>query len=1030
MSFFLGRPILTVALNGILALLGVICFVLLPVRDYSGAQPPIVTIETMYKGASADHVDRILTRAMEGQLMKVGGIKALHASSVDGLSTLHLTFHETQDLEKKMTEIQARLAVLWPRLPLEISPPKFLMGEDSLSPFMWYALSAKTSTKAALSQTLQREVIPRLLAIDGVAKVYTSAERAPAVRVWLDPKRLYLFKLTPLDIEAALLKENVYHPTGKIVSSHREYNLHLTSSFRSVQDLKKLPLMTVQGRLVTLGDVGDLEEGVMDDRAYMSVDGKPVIGLGVVKQSHVSAVKLSEAVKNEMKALRGILPNDTTISLVFNRASFTKDSLNSLFWTLFWSLLLMGVAFFTFFRQLRLTGIFLSSIMLCLCSSSIGVYVFGYNLTFLSLLSMVLASGLVVGTIMLVMENNLHKIQEGQPVLMACAYSVKQLTPVLVIACLCVSCLTLPSLFLESGTWHALGSAFAVVCFMFISSVFVSLTYVPTLMGFLPGRPSAFFRNIAVFSPLVAYLKEQYTEKLTSFLQRPAKIMVTVTLCVAGTVCAAFYIPKEPVPSEDLGYFDVVFQGPFDAAPMTMKDNEKKVSQALAFLVKKGWATHVISRIPERFSGTDNMSKGVITVVLAPWYKRPGLNDILNEVSFSLKSLTTVRAFPLVRSLEQIAINPLIFKLKGSSSTTLDLWRAKMTLHLQKHPFITPLYFSETQQVSTIDLRVKQDKATQVGVSLEDITKTLEILLGSRKSSSIFQEAYEKPIILQAPANSRADLKALETYFVRSHLHGELVPLQTLVEVSSLEKRAFFERVNQQDTLTLYAHLSPGQDQETVIEALKKVVREVLPSYAHLEVQDTPLTYQNNTIVLSLFMLMTLLIIYMVLCAYFESFMLPLMILIPVTFGLCVPILTMVLMHITLNIYTVVGLVILCFFTFFSSLMILSSIVGQAQQGVSQKEAIFLGTVSRLRHLLVVGTLVTLACIPFLFSKKAGYLVQHNLGLILSVGVFPALMGTIFLIPILYKMGGQHQGSGLARANALEIFLRQQSKRI
>ncbi|MBA4749941.1 MAG: efflux RND transporter permease subunit [Alphaproteobacteria bacterium] len=1029
-SFFLSRPILTVSLNGFLALLGVICFLLLPMRDYSGSPPPIVTIETMYKGASADHVDRILTRAMEAQLMKVGGVKTLHASSVDGLSTFHLTFHSSQDLEKKMSEIQARLAVLWAHLPLEISPPKFLMGENTLSPFMWYALSAETATRSKFSEDIQHVLIPRLLAIDGVAKVYMAAERSPAVRVWLDPKRLSFFKLTPLDIEAALLKENVYRPTGKIISSYREYNLRLTSSFRTIQDLKKLPLVTLQGRVVTLGDVADLEDGVQDERAHMTLDGKPVMGIGIVKQSIASAIKVSDAVKKEMRALQEVFPKDTSVSLVFNTASFTKDSLSSLLRTLLGSLLLMGVAFFTFFRQLRLTGIFISSVVLCLCSSSIGLYVFGYSLTFLSLLVMVLASGLVVGTIMLVLENNLHKIQEGQPVLLACYYSVKQLTPVLVIATLCLACLTLPSLFLESGAWHALGSALAVLCFMFMSSVFVSLTFVPTLMGFLPGRPSTFFRNIAVFTPLILYLKDQYREKLTYLLERPKGVLMAVTVCLMGTVYLAWHIPKEMVPSEDLGYFDVVFQGPFDSAPQVMQQKKKEVEHVLSFLVKKGWAVHMITRTPDRFSGTENMSKGIITVVLSPWYKRPNINEILKEVTFALKSLTTVRAFPVVRSLEQTAINPLVFTLSGSNAATLDLWRAKMTLYLRNHPFITPLYFDETQQVSNIDLRVKHDKAIQLGVSLENITKTLELLLAGRKSSSVFEGNQEKPVMLQAPEKMRSDVKALETYFVRSSLHEELVPLSTLVEVSPLEKRAFFERVNQQDTLTLYTYLSPGQNQEMVMKELQSIVQEVLPSYARLDVQDTPLTLQKNTNAVMLFMIVTLLIIYMILSAYFESFSLPFMILTPILFSLSVPLSVMSLMHIALNLYTIVGLLIVACFAFYASLVVLSAIEGQNQEGASRNDVIFLGAFSRLRHLLMTGTLATLTSLPLFLSQNAGYLVQHNLALILGSGVFPSLLGAVFLTPLLYKLGRRYQGSDLARATALEVFLRQQGKRI
>ena len=1026
------RPVFAAVLSLLLIAFGLLSFDRLPLREYPDINPPIVSVETRYPGASAQVVETKITQLVEDAIAGIEGIRTISSASRDGRSQVTLEFEVERDIDAAANDVRDRVARTVDRLPEEADPPEIAKADANTQQIMWLSLSSDRLSQLELSDYARRFVQDRLAMVSGVASVRIGGEREYAMRVWLDRQALAARGLTVLDVEAALRRENVELPAGTVESFEREFTVRVERSYSTAGDFAALVLRQgSDGYLVRLGDVARVEVGPANDRSELRANGVPTIGLGVSAQAKANVLDTARSVKAELARMSSGLPEGMEIVAGYDASIYIEQAIFEVYKTLLVATGLVVLVIYLFLGSFRAMLVPALTVPVSLTAAFIVLWAMGFSVNLLTLLALVLSIGLVVDDAIVVLENVYRRVEAGEPPLLAAYRGARQVGFAVIATTLVLVAVFVPIAFME-GNLGRLFSEFSLaiagaVCF----SSLVALTLVPMAASKLlrPARERA--GPAALVDQAFSLFSRTYSHSLGGLIRRPLWVSGFLLAVVAGGWQLFTSLPQEYAPTEDRSSFFVIMNAPEGASFEYTQRYARDMENVLLPLLDKGEAYRVLISTPLFGSGA-SVNNSIAIVSLENWDQRErSTQEIVGGLFPSLMGMPGVRAFPIQpAALGQRGFStPVQFVLGGDTYEALAEWRDAFLAKASENPRLLNLDADYKEVKPQLLIQVDRNRAADLGVSVSEVGRTLETMLGSRRVTTYLDRGEEYDVILQAEDADRRTPGDIENLYVRAAKSGELVPLSSLVTVSEGADAATLNRFNRLRSITISANLAPGYTLGEALTFLRGIAKETLPTEARIDYKGQSRELQESSSSVLVTFSLALLVVFLVLAAQFESFIHPLVIMLTVPLAVVGALLGLELSGGSLNIYSQIGIVMMVGLAAKNGILIVEFANQLRDAGVSVEEAIKEAARLRLRPIVMTSISTAIGVLPLILGGGAGAESRMAIGVVVFAGVLFSTVLTLGVVPTFYRLLAPHTRSPEAVTQTLEAMADAQPER-
>jgi multidrug efflux pump len=996
------RPVLATVMSLLIVLVGVISFLRLTVREYPKIDSPVVSVRTVYKGASPQVIESQVTQPLEDSISGIEGVKTLKSVSREEVSQITVQFVSDRDPDAAANDVRDRVSRARGRLPEQVEEPIIAKVEADAQAIIWLRLFSDQHSALEISDYADRFVADRLKTLPGVASVIIGGERRYAMRIWLDRERLAAFQLTPQDVEDALRRQNVEVPAGRIESRQREFTVLSESDLRTPAQFNGLIIREVSGYPVRLADVGRAELGPQDERNIVRVNGNPAVGLGVVKQSTANTLSVAQAVKAEMPRIREALPAGMDVGIAFDTSVFIEKSIQSVYTVMGEALALVVLVIFFFLRSGRATLIPFVTIPVSLIGAFFLIWILGFSINVLTLLGIVLAIGLVVDDAIVVLENIHRHIEEGMKPLQAAFRGAREIAFAVVAMTVTLVAVFVPLAFATGNTGRLFTEFALTVAAAVTVSGFVALTLTPMMCSKLLRHEPRHGRVYNALERFFDGLAAGYRRALATSLKHRGVVLLAFALVTAGGFVLFKTLKSELSPLEDRGYFLGVMIAP-EGATMQYTDEYAKI-----------WE-QIYSRVPEITN---------YFVVVAPGLERPNpVNFALSfirlkdwgERSRSTQQITAsvapqmfatmpgVLAFPISPpSLGQSFRDPpLQFVVQGNSYEELDRVVNALMAKARTFPGLANVDSDLKLNKPQLKVEINREKAAAIGVQVETIGRTLETLLGGRQVTRFKREGKQYDVIVKLEDKDRRNPSDLNSIYVRG-ADGRLNQLANLVTVQETVAPKELNHFNRLRATIISANITPGYTLSDALAFMDRAASEVLTAEYQTELDGQSREFRESGQELWMVFALALAFIYLVLAAQFESFRGPLVIMLTVPLAITGALLAMKLAGITLNVYSQIGLVMLIGLITKNGILIVEFANQLRDRGMEKFAALTEAAALRLRPILMTSAATVLGAVPLAIATGAGAESRSAIGWVVVGGISIGTFFTLFVIPVAY----------------------------
>lgn len=1023
------RPVFAAVMAILMILVGVVGFLSLPVREYPDTEPPIVSVSTSYTGAAASVVETRVTQVLENALAGIEGIETITSRSRDGQSEVTIEFAPGRTVDSAANDVRDRVGGVADDLPEEVLAPEVRKVDADAQPILFLVVSKPGWSRLELSDYVDRNLADRFSSIDGVARVFIGGEARPSMRVWLQPERLSSLGLTPADIENALRSQNVELPAGRLEAPDQNVTLRVDRPFTTPEQFRQLVVSRGDGGyLVRLGDVARVEVGAENPYAAFRLNGSSAIGMGIVRQSGANTLAVAEAAKALAESIRPTLPQGMTITVGSDDSLFIGRAIDEVWKTLAEAAILVVLVIYLFLGSWRATLIPAATVPICLLATFAVLWALGFSVNLLTLLALVLAIGLVVDDAIVVLENVYHRIEAGDPPLVAAAQGTKQVAFAVISTTIVVCAVFVPVMFLAGQTGLLFRELAAAMIAAIAFSGFVALSLTPMLCSKLL-RHEERGRLARWVDDRFQRVEQRYASTLERALVRPILAIggVLAFLVIGGFLFTT--LKSELVPTEDVGIVQAQVSAPegtsFEAMDRYMLAAQKPVLD----LIDRGTIRSVIARTPGSFSATDDFNNGVFIIFLKPWEEREETtDDIVQQVNRLLGQQPAVRGNAAARSsIGRGRGQPLNFVIAGATYESLAIARDRILAAARDNPGIVNLDADYKETKPQLRIQVDVGRAGDLGVSVDDVSQALQSLLGSRRVTTYVDRGEEYRVIVQADAADRASPENLASIQLRGR-DGALVPLANLVTISEFAGARDLGRFNKLRAITISGGLAPGYTQGQALAFLEEQAASS-PEVLAVGYRGESQAFKETGGSIVLVFLLTIVLVYLVLAAQFESFVHPATIITTVPLAVAGGVIGLALMGETLNLYSQIGIVMLVGLAAKNGILIVEFANQLRDEGLEIAEAIRRAAARRLRPILMTSIATVMGAIPLVVASGAGAAARSAIGVVIVFGVSLATLITLFLIPIIYSWLARYTGSPEATARRLEAEIASRSEK-
>ena len=1024
------RPVFATVISLLLMAFGLIAFDRLPLREYPDIDPPVVGIETIYRGAAASVVETRITELIEERIAGVEGVEFIESTSQDGRSSITVQFNVDRNVDSAANDIRDRVSSVVGNLPVEAEPPEVRKVDSNQSVIMWINLVSDRMTVPELTDYAERYLVDRFSVLDGVARVFVGGAQPYAMRIWLDRQALAARGLTVNDVEDALRAGNVELPAGNIESLQRQFTVRVERAFENADDFRRLVIAEgADGYLVRLGEVARVEKGTEEDRTFFRGNGIPQVGMGVVRQSKANLLDVARAAKREMAVLGPTLPEGMEFKQSYDSSIFVEGAVNEVYKTLLIAVALVVLTIFLFLGSLRAMLVPAVTVPVSIISTCIALYALGFSINLLTLLALVLAIGLVVDDAIVMLENIHRRIDEyGETPLVAAYRGARQVGFAIVATTAVLVAVFVPIAFLE-GDIGRLFSEFALtMAAAVVFSSIVALTLAPALASKVLRPKAGENRLTRLIDHNFAVVNGIYRRWLLFVLHRPAIAIVTFLALVASSVVLLQVVPQEYTPDEDRGSFFIFVRGPEGATFEYMKPYINEIERRMMPYVESGEVKRLLVRAPGGFGGVPRFNSGAVIVVLAPFGERRSGRVIANEVRQLLSDLPGVFAFPVMRQgFGSNADKPLQFVIGGGSYEELAEWRDILIDEINAdNPGLLGLDWDYKETQPQLKVQIDYNRSADLGVSIADIGRTLETLLGSRRLTTYIENGEEYQVILEGERDTQRTPSSLTNIYVRSTTTGKLIPLSNLVQLREFADSNSLRRYNRVRAITLEANLAPGLVLNDAVAHLEKLVADKLPEGVVIDYKGQTRDLRESSNSVLFVMLLGMAVVFLALAAQFESFRHPLTIMLTVPIAIAGGLFGLWLTGNTINIYSQIGLVMLVGLAAKNGILIVEFANQLRDEGMEFTEALVKACEVRLRPIVMTTITTAAGTLPLIFASGPGAETRQVIGIVVFSGVTVATLFTLFIVPVAYQLMSRGEKSPQETARRLELALAQQ----
>ncbi|MEQ7156689.1 efflux RND transporter permease subunit [Brevundimonas aurifodinae] len=1033
------RPVFAAVAAIVLCVIGAAAFFFLPVRELPDVDPPIVSVSTSYAGASAEVIENQITEPIEQQVAGIQGIERISSTSRDGRSNVTIEFALGRDIDVAASDVRDRVSRVQGNLPDQANPPEVAKADSDGQPIMILFLRSATMNRLELTDYADRYLLDRLATVPGVAQVQIYGEQRYAMRVWLNPEAMAARGLTVTQVEQALTRQNVELPAGSLESTDKDYTIRVDRTYARAEDFAQLPISStgnasqtsagasgavstgaqptgsgaqgaLQGRPVyvtRLGDIARVEEAPEETRRLFRGNGLDQIGLAVTRQAQANDLEISKGVTALAEDIQSSLPPETELVVGSDNSVFTKHAIEEVWITIGIALVLVALVNFIFLGTLRAALIPSIVAPICLLATFIVLAPLGFSLNLLTLLALVLAIGLVVDDAIVVTENIQRRLDHGEPPLVAAERGTRQVFFAVVATTVVLLSVFAPLMFLPGYVGRLFVELAVAISASIAFSAFLALTLSPMLASKIL-RPASGGGWVARRVDLAMdKLKNSYANSLDMLVgRRIAVIGVAAMVLVIGGGAGLMFLnlPNELVPPEDRGRVTVRVQGPEGAGFDYTRQIMLGLEPILAEYREAGEVESFLVSAPGFGGGSFNSGNAVM--VLKDWSERTrSADEIAQEINGKLRGQVDAQVNASTPGAFQRGGggggNSIDLVVTGSDYNEIFQWLQPILLASQANPGFSRPRLNYEPNSPRLLVEVDPQRAAALGVSSQEIGRTLETMFGSRRATTYLRGGQEYDVILQTDRERRSSLADLNTLYVGTG-GGTLVPLSSVVSTETTGATPDRRRLDRQRAITLQADLNPGMTIADAVAFMDAQVAQQPQGIVNIQYGGTARDQQEaGGAVLAAFGL-ALLLVFLVLAAQFESWITPAVIMLTVPLAAAGGLFGLLMAGSSLNIYSQIGLIILIGVAAKNGILIVEFANQLRDQGRSIKEAIVESSSLRLRPIIMTSIATAFGALPLMLWQGAGAGSRQTIGVVIFTGAMFATLLTLFVVPVIY----------------------------
>jgi multidrug efflux pump len=993
------RPVLATVMSLMIVLIGLVAYQRLPVREYPNIDEPVVTVETTYRGASAEIIESRITTPLEESLSGIEGIEVLSSISRQERSQITLRFRTTRNADSAANDVRDRVARVRNQLPDEIDEPVVAKVEADAQPIIYLAFSSDRHSALEVTDIADRLVKPRLQTLDGVAEARLFGARKFAMRLWLDPVRIAAYGLTAADVESALRRQNLEVPSGRIESTSREFNVVAETDMRTVADFERLVIRESRGYLVRLSDIGRVEIGPEEERVIARFNGRPAVAIGIIKQSTANPLQVSRAVAAALPDLPRILPEGMRADLAYDSAVFIDRAISNVFTVIFEAVAFVLAVIFLFLRSVRATLIPLVTIPVSLIGAFAVMYALGFTINTLTLLAFVLAVGLVVDDAIVMLENISRYVERGMKPYDAAIKGANEIGFAVVAMTFTLAAVYVP-VALQTGRTGRLFVEFALtLAATVIVSGFVALTLSPMMASKLLKHEQKHGAVYRFGERMLDGLTRGYRWSLRQALTARALVLAIGLLAGASSWTFLNILRSELSPTEDRGFVISIAIAPEGS---TLDYTSRYLQRLEATVAARPEVARYFA-----IAGFPVVSQAIMFAGLHPWEERTVKQQAVTASLFPAYFANPgVLAFPVnPPSFGQRATERPITVVLQTSGTYAELQAAVDAILAEARRFPGMLNLDTDLRLNKPQLRVTvdRDKVQALGISEEQIARTLETLLGGRKVTQFKLNGKQYEVVVQVDKPDRASPSDMRGIFLRAN-DGSLVQMENVVRIEETVAPRELNHFNKLRSATITANVAPGFTMGDGLNFLTDAARKILPPGILIDFDGQSREFRSTSSGLAFTFVLALFFIYLVMAAQFESFVHPFTIMLSVPLAIAGALFALWATGQTLNVYSQIGLVTLIGLITKNGILIVEFANQLREQGRTTMDAIEEASSLRLRPILMTTLATILGAVPLAFAVGAGAESRQAIGWVIVGGMSFGTLFTLYVVPVVYTL--------------------------
>ena len=991
------RPVLASVMSLLIVLVGAVSFKQLSVREYPRIDEPVVTVSTRLVGASSEVIESQITKPLEDSIAGIDGVDILTSISRSEQSQITVRFKLSKPPEAAAADVRDRVGRVRGRLPESADEPVVSKVEADAQPVIWLAFTSETMSPLEVTDVINRIVKPRLQTIPGVADVQIGGDRKFAMRIWLDPDKLAAYRITVQDVEDALRRQNLEVPAGRIESQQREFSVTARTDLNTVAQFGDVNLKQVSGYTVRLADVARIEQAAASERSYVRLNGVPSISTGIIRNATANPLEVSAGVREIMPQLQRDLPPQLTVIQANDNSVFIDRSIKSVYRTVAEATALVALVVFVFLRTLRASIIPLVTIPVSLVGAFGLMAAAGFTINTLTLLSLVLAIGLVVDDAIVVLENIFRHIEEGLEPFQAALKGAREIAFAVIAMTLTLAAVFAPLAFTPGRTGRLFVEFALTLAGAVLVSGFIALTLTPMLCSKLlrhNPKPGAFDRGM---ERVLVGMTRGYGRMLGFVLDHRWIVLLAMAASAGGSWFLFSTAKSELAPVEDRG---VIFM-PITAPDGATLDYTRRYAEAVNRIAS---SYDEIDRV-FIFAGNPSVAQGTVILRAKDWSERKRSTiEIARDLQPKLAALPGVTSFPVTppslgQGFRERPINFVV--VTNESYDNLNRATQRILAEMQKNPgFVQPdtdLRLNKPE----IFIDVDRARAADIGVPVDQVARTVETMLGGRVVTRYKRDADQYDVIVQTVAPGRAAPEDIEKLFVRGR-NETMVPLSSLVTVREAVAPRELNHFNQRRAVSITANLAPGYSLGEALQFMDATAAKVLEPGFATELNGVSREFKASSGALGLVFVLALVFIFLVLSAQFESFIDPFVILLSVPLSMVGALGAMHLTGGTLNVYSQIGLITLVGLITKHGILIVEFSNQLRQRGMAVREAVTEAASLRLRPILMTTGAMVLGALPLALARGAGAESRQQIGWVIVGGMTVGTLLTIFVVPTVY----------------------------